>query len=140
MNGAFDAGLAMIEPLIAESEQALEDTTLTPYMRAVELRSDDEQAAAQRRVWVAVDADNVPRPDVVCVRLEGTFERVGALRSDTLGVLHELRATLRREIKHDPKLPVDLESRLFSYLDELNARRRKSKSTDREPPPPAETP
>lgn len=36
MNGEFDAGLAVIEPLIAESEQALEaeTTTLTPPNRA----------------------------------------------------------------------------------------------------------
>jgi hypothetical protein len=31
-NGEFDAGLAVLEPLIAELEQRLEDTTLTPEM------------------------------------------------------------------------------------------------------------
>jgi hypothetical protein len=33
MNGAFDEGLAVIEPLIAEAEQALADTTLTADTR-----------------------------------------------------------------------------------------------------------
>ncbi|UQA54976.1 hypothetical protein [Polyangium aurulentum] len=58
----------------------------------------------------------------------------GSLRSDTLGVLNEFRATLRREIKHNPKLPADLESRIFSYLDELNARRKPKKDGGEEPP------
>ncbi|UQA56098.1 hypothetical protein [Polyangium aurulentum] len=34
MNGEFDEGLAVIEPLIAEAEQALADATLTADMRA----------------------------------------------------------------------------------------------------------
>lgn len=33
MNGAFDEGLAVLEPLIVEAEQALADTTLTADMR-----------------------------------------------------------------------------------------------------------
>ncbi len=34
MNGEFDAGLAVLEPLIAESEEWLEHATLTPALRA----------------------------------------------------------------------------------------------------------
>lgn len=34
----------------------------------------------------------------------------------------------------DPKLPADLESRIFSYLDELNARRKSKKDAADEPP------
>lgn len=34
MNGEFDAGLAVLEPLIAESEEWLKNTTLTPTLRA----------------------------------------------------------------------------------------------------------
>jgi hypothetical protein len=34
MNGEFDAGIAVLEPLIAEAEQALADTTLMPNGRA----------------------------------------------------------------------------------------------------------
>jgi len=34
MNGEFDAGIAVLEPLIAEAEQALAETTLTPDNRA----------------------------------------------------------------------------------------------------------
>ena len=34
MNGEFDAGLAVLEPLIAESEEWLAHATLTPALRA----------------------------------------------------------------------------------------------------------
>jgi hypothetical protein len=55
MNGAFDEGLAVIEPLIAEAEQALAETALTPSMRkyyehelAIDLKIRDELKAGIR--------------------------------------------------------------------------------------------
>lgn len=48
------------------------------------------------------------------------------IRTTTLGLLSRLRATLIDEIEGDPSLPRDLESRIFSYIDQLQAAREES--------------
>jgi hypothetical protein len=52
MNGEFDAGIAVLEPLIAEAEQALADTTLTPNMRAFY----EDKLAIDRKIRDALKA------------------------------------------------------------------------------------
>lgn len=47
------------------------------------------------------------------------------LRTETIKLLYQLRTTLQTEMAEDPALPRDLEGRVFSYLDELNTRRRR---------------
>lgn len=49
------------------------------------------------------------------------------LRSDTLGLVYQFRAALRTEIMHK-NLPPDLDGKVFSYFDELSARRPGKKS------------
>jgi hypothetical protein len=44
------------------------------------------------------------------------------LRSKSLGTLNRLRADLVKELKRDPKLPQDLEQRVFAYFDLLESR------------------
>ena len=46
VNGEFDAGIAVLEPLIAEAEQALETTTLPPNGRAFY----EDQLATHRKI------------------------------------------------------------------------------------------
>jgi hypothetical protein len=46
MNGEFDAGIAVLEPLIAEAEQSLAETTLTPNNRAFY----EDQLACDRKI------------------------------------------------------------------------------------------
>lgn len=48
------------------------------------------------------------------------------IRTTTLGLLSRFRATLIDEIEGDPSLPRDLESRIFSYFDQLQAAREES--------------
>jgi hypothetical protein len=48
---------------------------------------------------------------------------VGKLRSETIGLFHQFRATLRSEIADNDALPRDLEQQVFGYLDELEERR-----------------
>lgn len=49
------------------------------------------------------------------------------LRVTTIALLRRLREALRDEVASNEALPRDLESRLFAYVDELAARRRKKK-------------
>ncbi len=62
----------------------------------------------------------------------GGKENAGKLRSETLGLLYQFRTTLKTEIANDEALPRDLEGKVFSYFDELSARRKspKSKTTE----------
>lgn len=61
--------------------------------------------------------------------------RAGAeLRVTTIGLLRRFRDALRDELRTNKALPEDLESRVFSYLDELSARR-KTKKKPEEPAP-----
>ena len=66
MSGAFDEGLAVIEPLIAESEQALADPTLTPYMREYyehELASDRKIRDELKAGFRGDTEEEEPEPD-----------------------------------------------------------------------------
>lgn len=59
------------------------------------------------------------------------------LRSETLGILYQFRSAVAAEVS-DKNLSPDLEAQIFSYLDELSARRPSKKTpakTDEEPPP-----
>ncbi len=70
---------------------------------------------------------------------QSTRATAAALRSDTVGILYQFRAALRAEIE-DKGLPVELEGQIFSYLDELSARRPSKKSVAKaEPTNQAET-
>jgi hypothetical protein len=57
---------------------------------------------------------------------------VGKLRGETLGLLHQFRATLRAEISENESLPRDLEQQVFAYLDELEGRRGAVKGKEKE--------
>ncbi len=63
---------------------------------------------------------DLPRP----VRKEAA-----KLRSATIGTLGRLRADLKRELKKDPKLPQDLETRIFGYFDTLENMRAAAKAS-----------
>jgi hypothetical protein len=53
---------------------------------------------------------------------QGTRATAAALRSDTVGLLYQFRAAVKAEIE-DKGLPAALEEQIFSYFDELSARR-----------------
>lgn len=61
---------------------------------------------------------------------QGARKLAGQLRSETLGLLYQFRASVRSEITYK-KLSADLEGHIFAYLDELSSRRpgRKSKTS-----------
>ncbi|UQA59728.1 hypothetical protein [Polyangium aurulentum] len=46
-----------------------------------------------------------------------------ALRSETVGILNELRAGIGREVERNPELPRDLDGQIFGYFDTLEAQR-----------------
>ena len=52
---------------------------------------------------------------------KGARKEAAKLRSTTVGMLGRLRADVVREVKKDSALPRDLEARLFSYFDTLEA-------------------
>ena len=52
-----------------------------------------------------------------------TRKDAAGLRADALGLVSRLRAALADEVKHDKKLPRDLDAQLFGYLDQLAATR-----------------
>ncbi|MDI1432896.1 hypothetical protein [Polyangium sorediatum] len=56
------------------------------------------------------------------------------LRSETIKLLYQFRATLRTEMEENTALPRDLERRVFSYFDELNTRRKRSGKSKTEEP------
>lgn len=56
------------------------------------------------------------------------------LRSKALGMLRDLRRSIRRAVELDPALPRDLEARLFGYMDTLAAMV-KSKPAEKDEPP-----
>lgn len=70
-----------------------------------------------------------------------TRSTAARLRSDTLGTLYKFRATLAAEIE-DKGLSADLDAKIFSYLDELSARRpsKKDASNGSDEPPPVTNP
>lgn len=53
---------------------------------------------------------------------QGTRKLAGQLRSETLGLLFQFRASVRSEITYK-KLSPDLEAHIFGYVDELSSRR-----------------
>lgn len=55
-------------------------------------------------------ADALPR---------GSRKQAASLRSTTIGLLNRLRADLVNEVRKNPKLPRDLETRVFGYFDTL---------------------
>jgi hypothetical protein len=65
------------------------------------------------------------------------------LRAETIGALNRLRKTLALEMKHDPKLPADLDAQVFGYFDLLEAKAAGAQTAGKEedeapaPPPPA---
>lgn len=71
-----------------------------------------------------------------------TRKDAASLRGDAIGLLSRLRASLGDEVKHDKKLPRDLDTQLFGYLDQLDATRaaahaaKKSGAKPPAPPPP----
>lgn len=58
----------------------------------------------------------------------GTRASAARLRSDILGLLYKFRTALQAEIA-DKGLPAELEAQIFSYLDELSARRPSKKTS-----------
>jgi hypothetical protein len=90
--------------------------------------------------WVKGFLDEGEKLDALMVQRSnaavGTTSAKGAaskLRNDTVGLLYEFRAALRREIEHK-QLAADKEAKIFSYLDELNGRHKK-KPAEEEPTP-----
>ncbi|XXT20490.1 hypothetical protein WME94_02820 [Sorangium sp. So ce429] len=83
---------------------------------------------------------------------ETSRKGAGALRAATIGLLSRLRAGIADEIEHNPKLPPDLDTQVFGYLDELHlpraaaAKVKKAKkatpapATPATPPAPADPP
>lgn len=67
---------------------------------------------------------------------QGTRKLAGQLRSETLGLLYQFRASVRSEITYK-KLSSDLEGHIFGYLDELSSRRPGRKSKTPAPTPTA---
>ncbi len=61
-----------------------------------------------------------------------------ALRSDTIGILYQFRAALRAEIADKNLAPV-LEEQVFSYFDELSARRPSKKHPAKQEPTSSDT-
>ncbi len=62
------------------------------------------------------------------------------VRPKLIGVLNELRAKLKKEVAKDPKLPRDLEQRVFGYFDTVVGMRKpaaKAPRTAKAPPAPA---
>ncbi len=55
------------------------------------------------------------------------------LRSKALGILRDLRRSIRRAVELDPALPRDLEARIFGYMDTLSAMI-KSKPAEKDEP------
>ncbi len=49
----------------------------------------------------------------------GSRKQASALRSTTIGLLNRLRADLAKEVRKNPKLPRDLDARVFGYFDTL---------------------
>jgi hypothetical protein len=52
-----------------------------------------------------------------------TRKLAGVLRSETVGILNELRRGIAREQRRKPELPSDLDAQIFSYFDTLEAQR-----------------
>ena len=61
------------------------------------------------------------------------------LRTETLGMLNQLRASLTLEAKQNATLPADLEEQVFGYFDllEKEAAEVKAKAKAKPPAPPA---
>lgn len=64
----------------------------------------------------------------------------GKLRSDTIGMLFQFRATLRTEIAENESLPRDLEDQVFGFFDELANRRAQKPAPEAPPATPPVTP
>jgi len=69
--------------------------------------------------------------------LQGSRKKAAALRPATIGALNRFRADLVREIKKDPKLPRDLEQKVFGYFDTLEGMHAAPPKAEPKPAPPA---
>jgi len=56
------------------------------------------------------------------------------LRSETIGILNDLRRAIAREKRRNPSLPDDIDAQIFGYLDDLEERRANRSSAAREKP------
>jgi hypothetical protein len=52
-----------------------------------------------------------------------TRKRAQALRSETIGILNDLRKAVAREQKRNPALPKDIDAQIFGYFDQLEEQR-----------------
>lgn len=64
-------------------------------------------------------------------------KEASALRSRAVGVLYRLRADLQDEVAGNPKLPRDMEHRIFGYLDTLHSMQPRSSAPAPAAPAPA---
>lgn len=65
----------------------------------------------------------------------GSRAAAATLRSSTLGTINRFRTALGDELAGNPKLPADLDAKVFAYFD-LLASMRAAGSTEEAPPPP----
>ncbi len=70
----------------------------------------------------------------------GSRADAGALRASTLGLIGRFRAGLANELTANPKLPRDLDAKVFAYLDLLTDLRAKGSTEEALAPPPDPTP
>lgn len=61
-----------------------------------------------------------------------TRKNAQLLRSETIGILNDLRRAIAREKRRNPALPDDIDAQIFGYLDDLEERRANRSSTARE--------
>ena len=61
-----------------------------------------------------------------------TRKNAQSLRSETIGILNDLRRAIAREKKRNPALPDDIDAQIFGYLDDLEERRASHASASRE--------
>jgi len=52
-----------------------------------------------------------------------TRKRAQAIRSETIGILNDLRRAVARELKRSAHLPKDIDAQIFGYFDTLEAQR-----------------
>lgn len=72
------------------------------------------------------EIDNLLRRRATLLATSENAAATGPLRGATIGLLGRFRDALRDEIEQDGGLPADHETRLFAYLDKLNADRERA--------------
>jgi hypothetical protein len=79
------------------------------------------------------------RADTVADVQNARTKEIMALRSVTIGLLNRFRQAVADEVEHNPSLPRDLESKIFTYFDQMEAnraaRRGKPDAEEEEQPP-----